>query len=220
LIDGCEDLGAGVPQLYAGGLCYLGMDIAARGDMTVIWCLEQVGDVLWARERVELSRAPFHVQLAELDRLVRTYKVSRIALDQTGMGEAVVEQAKRAHGDSRALGVLFSPATKLDMATRLKDHMEDRRLRLPQGDGPLRADLHSVQRQVGTTGIPRLTAEREGGSHADRFWALALAVSAAADGYSGPIEFTPVLSGHRPGASPMGEADEDNRDAWDLRGLY
>jgi phage FluMu gp28-like protein len=42
----------------------------------------------------------------------------------------------------------------------------------------LRADLHSVQRQVGTTGIPRLTAEREGGSHADRFWALALALHA------------------------------------------
>jgi len=58
--------------------------------------------------------------------------------------------------------------------------MEDRRLRLPPDNADLRADLHSVQRMAGPTGAPRLVAEREGGSHADRFWALALAVSAAA----------------------------------------
>jgi len=104
------------------------------------------------------------------------------------MGEAVVEQAKRAHGEARVQGVLFSPAAKLDMATRLKDLMEDRRLRLPVGDRALRADLHSVERHIGQTGIPRLIADREGGSHADRFWALALAVSAAAEGAI-PIDY-------------------------------
>lgn len=186
LIDGCEDPAAGDPGGYAGGPCYVGMDIAARGDLTVLWCLEQVGDVLWARERVELKRVPFAHQLAELARLLTTYRVVRAALDQTGMGEAVVEQAQRAHG-SRVQGVLFTPAAKLDLATHLKDRMEDRRLRLPQGDRALRADLHSVQRLVGPTGIPRLTAEREGGSHADRFWALALAVTAAATD-AGPIQ--------------------------------
>ena len=66
------------------------------------------------------------------------------------------------------------------MATALKEAMEDRRLRLPQGRADLRADLHSVQRVAGPTGAPRLKADREGGSHADRFWALALAASAAA----------------------------------------
>lgn len=197
LIDGCEDDGAGCSEAYGGGPCVLGMDIAARGDMTVIWCLEAVGDVLWARERVELTRTPFAVQLAELARLFASYRVTRAALDQTGMGEAVVEQAIRAHGASRVQGVLFSPAAKLDLATRLKERMEDRCLRLPAGDAKLRADLHSVQRQLGQTGIPRLIAEREGGSHADRFWSLALAVSAAAqDG--GPIQI--VTAGRRQAA--------------------
>ncbi len=199
LIDGCEDGGAGRPDSYGGGHCWVGMDIAARGDLTVLWCLEQVGDVLWARERIELARAPFAVQLAELARLLATYRVVGVAMDQTGMGEAVVEQAVRAHGSSRVAGVLFTPAAKLDMASRLKDLMEDRRLRLPQGDAALRRDLHSVQRVSGPTGIPRLTAEREGGSHADRFWALALAVSAAAGGAAEyaylPVRPKPVLSG-------------------------
>lgn len=187
LIDAAEDPAAGDPARYQGGPCYVGMDIASRGDMTVIWCLEQVGDVLWERERVELVRVPFATQLAELARLTQTYKVVRIGMDQTGMGEAVVEQAQRAHGASRVQGVLFTGAAKLDLASRLKDLMEDRRLRITPGHGPLRHDLHSVQRTVGPTGIPRLNAEREGGSHADRFWALALAVSVAA-GAAGPID--------------------------------
>lgn len=186
LIDAAEDPAAGDPARYQGGPCFIGMDIAARGDMTVIWCLEQVGDVLWERERVELVRVPFATQLAELARLVGHYRVIRIGMDQTGMGEAVVEQAQRAHGTSRVQGVLFTGAAKLDMASRLKDLLEDRRLRLTAGCGPLRHDLHSVQRTVGPTGIPRLNAEREGGSHADRFWALALATSVA-DRDAGPI---------------------------------
>jgi phage FluMu gp28-like protein len=186
LIDRAEDPAAGDPARYSGGPCFVGMDIAARGDMTVLWLLEQAGDVLWARERIELTRATFAAQLAELARLLDTYPVVRACLDQTGMGEAVVEQARDAHGRHRIEGVLFSPAAKLDMATRLKDQMEDRRLRLPQGDRALRNDLHSVERQVGPTGIPRLIADREGGSHADRFWALALAVSAA-DTAAGPV---------------------------------
>lgn len=182
LINSCEHPDAGDPGSYSGGPCYLGMDFAARGDLTVLWVLEQVGDVLWVRERLELHRAPFAAQTAELDRMMSQYRVVRAALDQTGMGEAPTQAAQARHGTYRVSGVLFTNPAKLDLATRLKEAMEDRRLRLPQGDPALRTDLHSVQRVAGPTGIPRLIAEREGGSHADRFWSLALAVSAAAGG--------------------------------------
>jgi phage FluMu gp28-like protein len=191
LIDHAEDAAAGDPAGYRGGPVYVGMDIAARGDMTVLWALEQVGDVLWARERIELRRAAFAEQLAALDGLFERYRVARVAMDQTGMGEAVVEQAQRRHDRYRVAGVLFTAPAKLDMAGRLKERLEDRRLRIPAGDPALRADLHSVQRIAGATGLPRLVAAREGGSHADRFWALALAVSAASEA-AGPIEWTPV----------------------------
>jgi phage FluMu gp28-like protein len=178
LIDGCED--PACPGEYQGGPCYVGMDFAARGDLTVIAVLEEVGDVLWLRELLELRATSFAAQLAELDRVMRDYRVIRAALDQTGLGEMPVQEAQRRHGQYRVEGVLFSPARKLDMATALKERMEDRRLRLPVGHAALRADLHSVQRVAGPNGNPRLVAERENGSHADRFWALALAVSAAA----------------------------------------
>ncbi|WP_201057242.1 terminase large subunit domain-containing protein [Marichromatium gracile] len=182
LISECEDGEAGEPPHYQNAPAFIGMDIAARGDLTVLWVLEALGDVYWTRERRILRRAPFGDQLAELDDLMRRYRVVRVAMDQTGMGEAVVEQAQRAYGASRVHGVLFSAAAKLDMATRLKRLMEARRVRLPADDRALRADLHSVKREAGPTGIPRLVADREHGSHADRFWALALALAAAGDG--------------------------------------
>ncbi|CAJ0889096.1 phage terminase large subunit family protein [Ralstonia mannitolilytica] len=190
LIDGCED--AAAPGKYAGGPVYVGMDFAARGDLTVIAVLEQVGDVLWLRELIELRATSFAAQLAELDRVMRQYRVIRAALDQTGLGEMPVQEAQRRHGSYRVEGVLFSPARKLDMATALKEAMEDRRLRLPAGHAALRADLHSVQRVAGPTGAPRLVAERSEQGHADRFWALALAVSASLDAAPAYDGFVPL----------------------------
>jgi phage FluMu gp28-like protein len=179
LIDGCEDPAA--PGEYLGGPCYVGMDIAARGDLTVIVVLEDDAGVLWMREMLELRGQSFAAQLAALDRIMREYRIVRAAIDQTGMGEMPVEEARRRHGAYRVEGVIFSPARKLDLATALRERMEDRRLRIPVGMHELRVDLHGVQRVAGATGAPRLVAERQDGSHADRFWALALACAAAAD---------------------------------------
>jgi len=199
LIDGCEDPQA--PGEYQAGPVYVGMDFAARGDLTVIAVLEKVGDVLWLRELLELRATSFAQQLAELDRVMRGYRVIRAALDQTGLGEMPVQEAQRRHGAYRVEGVLFTPARKLDMATALRDVMEDRRLRLPSGNLALRADLHSVQRVAGPTGAPRLVADRQAGSHADRFWALALAVAAS-------LDEAPAYDGYR--ALPrMPDADDD-----------
>ena len=196
LIDGCED--ADAPGVYQGGPVYVGMDFAARGDLTVIAVLELVGDVLWLRELIELRATSFAEQLATLDRVMRDYRVVRAALDQTGLGEMPVQEAQRRHGSYRVEGVLFSVTRKLDMATALKERMEDKRLRLPVGNAPLRQDLHSVQRVAGATGAPRLVAERQDGSHADRFWAIALA-TAAAHQPRVPIEFK--SAGQRTAAS-------------------
>jgi phage FluMu gp28-like protein len=135
------------------------------------------------RELVEMRRTSFAEQLSVLDRIMKEYRVSRAALDQTGLGEMPVEEAKRRHGQYRVEGVLFSAVRKLDMATALKERMEDRSLRIPPRP-ELRSDLHSVKREASPTGAPRLIAERtteSGRSHADRFWALALAVSAAVE---------------------------------------
>jgi phage FluMu gp28-like protein len=191
LIDGCENESAGTPEHYQNGECFVGVDIAARNDLFVIAVLESVGDVLWTRELIVRRRITFAEQDALLDEVFRRYRVVRVAMDQTGMGEKPVEDAKRRHGQLRVEGVLFSAARKLDMATALKETMEDRKLRLPQGDTLLRGDLHAIKKTTGPTGTPRLLADGDTDGHADRFWALALATASAAQG-AGEIDWTPA----------------------------
>jgi len=179
LIASCEDRLAGMPGKYTAGPCYLGIDIAARNDLFVIWVLEKVGGQLIAREMIAAKRITFAEQDRLLDELMERYDVVRVCIDQTGMGEKPVEDAIRRYGPSRVEGVLFTAPRKLDMATLLKERMQDRSVLIPSGDRVLRADLHAVKSRVGPTGIRRLIADGETDGHADRFWALALAVTAA-----------------------------------------
>lgn len=191
LISAAEHPAAGLPGLYQGGPCFVGVDIAARRDLFVIWVLEAVGDVLWTREIIARRRVSFAEQDQLLDDVMRRYRVVRAGMDQTGMGEKPVEDAQRRHGASRVEGVLFTPANRLDLATALKEAMQDRRARIPAGDPVLRADLHAIKSQVGLTGQRRLVADSETDGHADRFWAAALAVAAARTSYQ-PYDYRPV----------------------------
>lgn len=177
MLNEVEHDAAGKAELYAGGPAYVGMDIGRRKDLTVIWVLEEVGDVLWTREVVEMQRASFAAQEEELDRIWDEYRPSRLCIDQTGMGEKPVEDAQTKYG-SRAEGVLFTGPVKLDLANGLRRKFEDRLVRIPI-DRNIREDIHSVKKIATAAGNVRFDAERSEGSHADRFWALALAIHAA-----------------------------------------
>lgn len=182
MIMACEHHDAGKPELYAGGPCYLGADIARRQDLWVAWVVEEVGDVLWTREIVERRRATFAEQETILDRLMTSYHVVRATMDQTGMGEMPVERAQRRHGTMRVDGVIMTPARQLDMATAARQRFEERTIRIPEGNPVLRADLHKIKKVIGPTGNPRLVADRDSEGHADRAWAAFMAAAGAAGG--------------------------------------
>jgi phage FluMu gp28-like protein len=180
LISAVEHPDAGRPELYQGGPCFLGNDIGRRRDLWAAWVLEQVGDVLWTREVRTRRRATFRAQDAAMDELFTRYVVARGCMDQTGMGEKPVEDAQRRYGASRVEGVLFTGPAKLVLATAGKEAFEDRRIRIPEGDVDLRADLHSLRKAATATGAPRFVVEDEAADHADRAWSCFLAVHAAA----------------------------------------
>ena len=178
-ISDCEHADAGKPELFQKQTTYLGIDIAIRKDLWVAYIIERIGDVLWDREMIVRQGISFAEQYAITDRLVQTYNPSRIAPDQTSMGEAPTEEMKRRYGRYRVEGVLMTSANKLGLATALREAFEDKRLRIRKDDA-LRLDLHSVKATQGPTGAPRLDADRKAtDGHGDRFWALALAVAAA-----------------------------------------
>jgi len=187
LINGCEHDRAGFPDQYNGGPCFVGVDIAARNDLFVIYVLEAVGDVFWTREIIVRKRISFAEQDDLLADVFKRYRVIRCCMDQTGMGEKPVEDAQRKHGSSRVEGVLFTGPNKLTLATLGKEAFEDRKIRIPLGDQALRNDLHKLQRVTGPTGASRFMAESDSSGHADRTWACFLALNAASTG--GLIEY-------------------------------
>lgn len=206
LLSACEHDAAGDPDGYQGGPCFVGVDIGARSDLFVIWVLEAVGDVLWTREIITRKRISFAEQDELLADVFRRYLVVRGCMDQTGMGEKPVEDAKRRHGSSRVEGVLFTGPSKLHLATIGKEAFEDRRIRIPMGDEALRADLHKLKKETSPTGAPRFVAERDGSGHADRAWACFLALNAAS-GTAEAFDYRPVRNrigrDHDPYARPV-----------------
>jgi phage FluMu gp28-like protein len=191
LITAVEHADAGKPEKYAGNLCVVGNDIAARGDLWVAWVWEIVGDVLWTREVRELGRASFAEHDAAIAEIMNRYRVARLVMDQTGMGEKPVEDARRRY-PGRVEGVLFSAASKLALASAGKAAFENRKVRIPEGDVKLRADLHKLKKVVGPTGIPRFVAESDRAGHADRAWAAFMGIAAADPGkHPEPAIFLP-----------------------------
>ncbi|MDD3329678.1 MAG: terminase family protein [Zoogloea sp.] len=182
LIDGVEHDQAGQPAGYTGGPCFVGVDIATRNDLFVIWVVEMVGDVAWTREIIARKRISFAEQDALLDDVFQRYRVLRCCMDQTGMGEKPVEDAQRRYGSTRVEGVLFTSVNKLTLATQGKEAFEDRKLRIPLGDRELRSDLHKLQKVSSPTGAPRFVAESDSTGHADRAWACFLALNASSGG--------------------------------------
>lgn len=191
LISSVEHDQAGNPKLYADGPCYIGNDIAARNDLWVAWVLEKVGDVLWTREINVQRRKAFAVQDQIMDELMRKYRVLRLCMDQTGMGEKPVEDAMRRYGTSRVEGILFTGPNKQVLATVGKQVFEDRKIRIPMGDTDLRADLHKLRKITTPTGNVRFEADSDSAGHADRAWACFLSLYAASS-QAGPVEYETV----------------------------
>ncbi len=180
VIRACEDeraLTEGVLQ-YSGDL-YAGIDIARKNDLSVIYVLEQTGEVLITKIIRVLKNETFSRQRQTIFDLLQHPKMRRCAIDATGLGMQLAEDCVHTFGAGKIDAVQFTAKRKEEMAYLVKRHFENGTILIPDND-ELRADLHSVHRVVSVTGSIRFDASRaETGSHADRFWALALALSAA-----------------------------------------
>ena len=163
---------------------FVGVDIGRMRDLTVIWVVASQGDVLRTMALFELSRTPFRVQFDLLSEILSTRRVRKCCIDAGGLGMQLAEQAVERFGGHRVECITFTTALKSQLESALRIAVENRRIRIPNDDRIAR-DWHSVERTVTESGHFRLTASRREGSHADRFWAAALAVHAADVGGGG-----------------------------------
>ncbi len=93
-------------------------------------------------------------------------------IDQTGVGEVFVENARK-YGLKNVRGIELSMPQKQDVMTNLKQVMEQKRLHMPR-DRELIAEMNSEIAELTQTGKTKFY--HRSGTHDDRLWALALAV--------------------------------------------
>ncbi len=190
LITACEYLGGvnwrrGLQGPFTGRL-FAGVDIGRKKDLTVLWVVELIGDVFYTR----------HVETMEKMRKSAQEKIlwpwfeicDRICIDATGLGIGWSDDAQDEFGEQRVEAVTFTPQVKEALAYPLRGAMDDRKVRIPD-DAKIRADLRKVHKVVSSAGNIRFVAESTPDGHADRFWALALALHAGSTP-SAPIEYT------------------------------
>lgn len=198
------------------GDLFLGYDVARRSHGSIIYVLEQLGHLLFARARHDLSGKTFKEQKQVLFPLLEHPKMRRACIDETGIGMQMAEEAQEEFGKFKVEAVNFAGSNvKNDLAYGLYTEVEDKTIFVEPSE-VARESLHSVRKIVTAAGNIRFDAvATEKSGHGDDFWALALARSACRSGQGGdprvdsePMDdesermqafvesFSPLTSGH------------------------
>jgi phage FluMu gp28-like protein len=183
----------------SGGRLYAGVDVGRDHDLTVIWIVEAVGDVRFTRAVVTMKGQTFDAQEKELYRWLECSAVKRCCIDCTGIGRQFSERAQRRFGQFRVEAVNFTGPVKEELAYPVRAAFEDRAVRVPN-DAFIRADLRAIKKETTAAGNIRFTADRGKNGHADRFWALALALHAGKRGKGGTWALPTVVGAYEGGA--------------------
>lgn len=157
---------------------YVGFDIGRKNDLSEITILEKVNNIFYYRQKYTLKNMPYKEQKHILYQILEHPLFRHCAIDGTGIGNNLAEDAQFDFGRSKVDIVTFTSKVKEELAFDLRTYFEDKNIRIPD-DELLKNDLHSVKRVPTDTGVIKFDVERsETDGHADRFWSLALAIFA------------------------------------------
>lgn len=121
---------------------------------------------------------PYSNVIGRLVRANQKFRFRRVFVDQTGVGEPVLEELK-AQGIRNVEGLTFTVKTKEELLTCLKLAMEQKRLKTPY-HRRLCKQINEQQYEYSKSG--HLTFGHPAGSHDDMLWALSLAAYAGTIG--------------------------------------
>lgn len=175
------------PNALAGarlhpGPSYIGNDIAVRHDQWVASVVQRTHGRLALREEIIRTKIPFAEQDRLLDDLVNRWDPLMVGMDQSGLGEKPVEDAMRRY-PGRAIGIHLVGERRQAIASAAKSAFEDGLIEIPP-DNALRSQLMAIKRQVNKAGMPMIVTDTGAGAghHADRAWALMIAIALADPG--------------------------------------
>ncbi|MGB0716617.1 MAG: terminase large subunit domain-containing protein [Phycisphaerae bacterium] len=157
---------------------FAGIDLARHHDTTVMWVLQKQTQRLTTIGLIELRQQTFANQFQQLRQLLERPNLRKCCIDATGLGMPLAEKAVEEFGPHRVEPITFTAASKAQIAHQLKYNIEQQLIEIPDDEKVIK-DLHAIRRIVTAAGNVRLDAQRSNQSHADRFWAAALAVHGA-----------------------------------------
>ncbi|WP_395735295.1 terminase large subunit domain-containing protein [Prosthecobacter sp.] len=194
------------------GPFFLGYDVARKKDLSVITLYHQIGSMLVQCADIQLGKMTFTAQQRVLHALLDDKRIKRACIDATGIGAMMAEQAAEKYGTDRVTQVMFTMASKQELAIPFKRRFEDKTITI-YDDIKLHADLRSVKKMTTSAGNVIFTAEAGASDgHADRFWSHALAVNAA-EGLTNPGIFARLKS-------LINQRDTRSRDRRRSRGAF
>ena len=175
LIDACT---IDSTELMVPAPCFAGYDVGLVNDLGALVALQQTSDRrVWVKTPVTCKRTDWEGQQRIIAQAFSDWNINRLCIDSTGLGSVPAEMLQKLLGKHRVEPVVFTMQSKEVLATGLYQAFADGMIRIPR-DEALRRDICSLRRVITAAGNVRYDAPRTGEGHADRAWALALAIHA------------------------------------------
>jgi phage FluMu gp28-like protein len=169
------------------------VDFGKRADHSVLAVLEALEDQILSL--VYLKEFPLQTEYSTvigwIRRLSESFGFRSVTLDQTGVGEAPVEDVRRFLRGAE--GVILTSKMKLNILSHFQLLMQHKRLRIPF-ERALVTQINEQQYDIGKMGD--LVFSHPARSHDDQLWSLALSAWGARKP-AGP-SFLPVSRAFRP----------------------
>lgn len=184
-----------IEQVLAGGV-----DIGRTRNATEIFLVGlSTIQTYPLRLALTLDNVEFDEQEAIISKVLTLLPVMALYIDRNGIGRNLAERLEKQF-PSKAVGVDFTNETKKLWATNVKMLMQQRKAPIPV-NRDLSYQIRSIKRKVSPSKNLVFDTARNEKHHADKFWALALALDAATPATSGgfAVTTTGAASAARPG---------------------
>jgi len=166
---------------FTSGAVYGGFDIARseRGHKSAIVEVRKDGDRYQAQVVEAFKGMEFEAQEKLAVNTFRDRGWVRMSIDAQGIGAGPAERIRKELTAARVEEVKSSSQTQVDDMSDLKAAMLGGQFAIDPEDRDLWLDLYAIKQRFGAGGRVRFEAGADERGHADRAWALALAVRAA-----------------------------------------
>lgn len=165
-----------------------GVDIGRTRNATEIFLVgRSVEESYPLRLMITLHNCEYDKQTAVLEKIMNALPVSKMLIDQNGLGNQLAESLQKTF-PSKVEGAKFTNPSKELWATNVKMLFQQQKVPIP-ANRDLAYQIHSIKKKVTASNNLVFDTDRNEKHHADKFWALALALATIGEAEQQPARF-------------------------------